>query len=454
MNLTDSRIEKFEENFGKNFEIFQKFVKNNKHLNQTNSSENTNELSAEEVSDNDCNDFDINYTNESNDETIDEIINQNIQQNSDKKENNKLNESEEQNIKNNEIIDNSQEFVENDLKYERNSQKIIRIDLNIENDFEGNETEIDNNCEESDNEFDVRQQTDKSDDKSETKSFICEWIGCKKQFKQKQHLNRHQFIHKGIQFKCDFEDCLKSFSRKNSLKKHQKSEHKLFRNSDKLRKHIDKHSDKYVCDYEDCNYRTGSRSELYKHKTMHSNVRQFKCELNDCNKLFKNEAHLRIHQLGVHPLEFEDIDWIQCSHNGCDYKTKSKSRITDHLKTHTKPSICLFCKKGFPNNQKLKQHELTHSENTDRKYRCKWYGCDKTFHENWRMKDHMNTHTAEKTFSCVWPNCDKTFINKSSLYMHKKRHKYLDYKCKYNGCEYQTTNPIRLNNHIKRHENQ
>ena len=32
-------------------------------------------------SDNDCNDFDINYTNESNNETIDEIINQNIQQN-------------------------------------------------------------------------------------------------------------------------------------------------------------------------------------------------------------------------------------------------------------------------------------------------------------------------------------------------------------------------------------
>ena len=34
------------------------------------------------------------------------------------------------------------------------------------------------------------------------------------------------------------------------------------------------------------------------------------------------------------------------------------------------------------------------------------------------------------------------------------RHKSLGYKCKYNGCEYQTTNPIRLKNHNKRHENQ
>ena len=159
-------------------------------------------MSAEEVSDNDCNDFDINYTNESNDETIDEIINQNIQQNSDK----------------NKIENNS---LKNPIENELNDKK----DSDLK--------EMSSICEESDEEFDIRQQTDRSDDFSDTESlickkqFICEYKGCDKRYNKKFHLTRHQLSHKGIQFKCDFENCSQSYSRKDRLKNHQKSVHNI-----------------------------------------------------------------------------------------------------------------------------------------------------------------------------------------------------------------------------------
>ena len=68
------------------------------------------------------------------------------------------------------------------------------------------------------------------------------------------------------------------------------------------------------------------------------------------------------------------------------------------------------------------------------------------------MKEHMNIHTLEETYSCLWPNCEKQFTLKTTLNCHMRRHKGLDYKCKYNGCEYQTTNTIRYKNHLKTHE--
>ena len=56
------------------------------------------------------------------------------------------------------------------------------------------ETDLESNCEDSDEELDVRQQTESSDNYSKTESisgkklFICEYKGCDKRYKDRNFI--------------------------------------------------------------------------------------------------------------------------------------------------------------------------------------------------------------------------------------------------------------------------
>ncbi|CAG2176743.1 unnamed protein product [Oppiella nova] len=56
------------------------------------------------------------------------------------------------------------------------------------------------------------------------------------------------------------------------------------------------------------------------------------------------------------------------------------------------------------------------------------------------MKRHMNTHTAETVYRCHWPECDYTTTNPIRLNNHiNKQHKGLDdYLCSYPDCQFTT----------------
>ena len=128
--------------------------------------------------------------------------------------------------------------------------------------------EISSNCEESDEELDVRQQT-------------------------KNHLKRHQLSHIGIQFKCDFENCSKSFLLKSRLKRHLNSVHNMsgeeynskynyknktkrfrcdwkglfgtYQTSDGLNKHKNIHLNKYCCHFKGCDFKGCTKYQLKRH---------------------------------------------------------------------------------------------------------------------------------------------------------------------------------------------
>jgi len=155
---------------------------------------------------------------------------------------------------------------------------------------------------------------------------------------------------------------------------------------------------------------------------------------------FKRETGLTHHQLRVHPNDFPDIPWIQCTHNGCQYKTKCKPAFTDHMKTHTKPYVCSECQKGFGASDDLKRHKRTH--NKDLKIRCEWYGCEATVQQYTALKMHMNTHTGNTVYRCQWAGCDKSYLNQTTLATHKRRQHdgIADHQCYWPECDYKTTN--------------
>ena len=189
---------------------------------------------------------------------------------------------------------------------------------------------------------------------------------------------------------------------------------------------------------------------LITHEFLHSEDKLFRCNIDNCNNEYIQKINLQKHQLSAHA--FEDMPLIECSEESCDYKTKSKLKLSNHMRVH-KEFFCQFCNKCFKRKITLRKHESTHTGEKDWMFHCEWNGCDKHFKYRGEMIQHMNIHTEKLIHSCVWPNCDKTFTNKHTFYIHMRHHKGLDYKCKYTGCEYQTTNNIRFEYHLKRHQN-
>ena len=268
------------------------------------------------------------------------------------------------------------------------------------------------------------------------REYVCNHIGCGKRYSLINYALRHQSIHLIGEYKCSYEGCNEIFEEKIYLNKHQK-----------------KHNDKYHCDVDGCGHKAESNSKLDAHKIIHSDDKLFKCDIDCGTKAFKHNKNLRRHRLSAHSSTLEDKPWIECTEMECDYKSRSKRSLSNHKKAHKK-LVCRFCNEYFKRKITLMKHEFSHTGDTDWMFRCEWNGCEKAFARKHLLTEHLNIHTEKILHSCSRPNCDKTFINKSSFYNHLSQHKGLPYKCKHNGCEYQTTNNIRFKSHLKRHQNE
>src|SRR5260370_38969673 len=57
-------------------------------------------------------------------------------------------------------------------------------------------------------------------------------------------------------------------------------------------------NDKYLkCFWPKCDYKTKRLDALKLHKVFHSNEKCFKCDFNNCNKMFKTKCNLNTHKL-------------------------------------------------------------------------------------------------------------------------------------------------------------
>lgn len=114
-----------------------------------------------------------------------------------------------------------------------------------------------------------------------------------------------------------------------------------------------------------------------------------------------------------------EIRDYKCQYEDCGKHFHDKSSFRKHQLTHgEKLFSCKNCGKKFLDKSKLKRHSLVHTG--EKKYICNI--CHKRFSLDFNLRTHLRIHTGEKPYACMYPGCFKRFSQSSNLSAHEKTH--------------------------------
>lgn len=168
----------------------------------------------------------------------------------------------------------------------------------------------------------------------------------------------------------------------------------------------------YTCSHPDCGKRYNRPILLRQHENSHSNNRPFKCTEEGCDKAFFKKSNLQDH-------------------------------MYSHLPVSARPYACTLCEKKFISLDRLRRHELTH---TDR-YKCPREDCTRAFSSHQGLKHHIQIF-HDRVLNC--DVCNKVFQLPRLVKQHRiKKHSEIpSYACQFSGCYSVFADEFSLNTHV------
>lgn len=142
----------------------------------------------------------------------------------------------------------------------------------------------------------------------------------------------------------------------------------------------------------------------------------------------------------------------KCAYKNCDKTYSTLYHLTVHLRSHmdVKPYECTMegCDKKFSTNYSLKAHQRTHTG--EKPYGCST--CNKHFKTSGDLQKHIRIHTGEKPFYCPVEGCGKSFTTSNIRKVHIRSHTgERPYTCQYPNCGKAFSSSTNYKNHIRIH---
>ena len=112
--------------------------------------------------------------------------------------------------------------------------------------------------------------------------------------------------------------------------------------------------------------------------------------------------------------------------------------------------MCSTCGYQCMSKTMLTSHMNSHLDNKQKRFRCPWKGCTKSFRFKSYLTSHLNFHRKERPYLC--DQCGFKAMNRQNLNRHKRKHTGLrGYKCEY--CTYSYYTSTGLRRHMRSHIN-
>ncbi|XP_032514775.2 zinc finger protein 658B-like isoform X1 [Danaus plexippus] len=190
-----------------------------------------------------------------------------------------------------------------------------------------------------------------------------------------------------------------------------------------------------------CSKKFKYESEKKRHEKSHDP--QFECD--KCSKKFSFLSALKRHQK-----QHERTGSVKCTE--CGKYFLDKTLLNRHMKyAHQGTYVCSKCEATFSSDLALASHQKSHKPRSERRFKCNYDGCTKTFNYIHHLKHHQLSHTNKKQHYCNV--CGKGFIQYHHFKAHRKVHSPETWlPCTIPGCSKQFPDEYARKQHLMKHK--